>query len=306
MRAALAGRDVLMVMPTGAGKSLCYQLPALMRDELTIVVSPLVSLMADQVAALERRSRRARGARSTASRTPAANRDALARARGGELRLLYVAPERFAARGLRRRARRRADRHVRRRRGALRLAVGPRLPPRLLRAAGGGARARRAPAVRVHRDGDAARRRRHPDPPRACATRRAITTGFDRPNLSYLVVRATGDPDRRARIAAVLRRSGGAAGDRLRRDARAHRGARALAAPRPRRRDRRLPRGPRARGARAGAAALHGRRGRGRRRDQRLRHGDRQGGRADGLPRLGARSRSRPTTRRPAAAGATG
>src|SRR5438046_4691792 len=52
--AALAGRDVLVVMPTGAGKSLCYQLPALERSDLTVVVSPLVSLMQDQVDALRR------------------------------------------------------------------------------------------------------------------------------------------------------------------------------------------------------------------------------------------------------------
>src|SRR5436853_950766 len=53
--AALAGRDVLVVMPTGSGKSLCYQLPALMRDDLTAVVSPLVALVQDQVDALPAR-----------------------------------------------------------------------------------------------------------------------------------------------------------------------------------------------------------------------------------------------------------
>ena len=95
---ALAGRDVLVVMPTGAGKSLCYQLPALMRADLTIVVSPLVSLMQDQVEALERRVGGA-VALVNAQQDAEANRAVLDRARAGELRLLYVAPERFSSPG---------------------------------------------------------------------------------------------------------------------------------------------------------------------------------------------------------------
>src|SRR5215203_2271534 len=94
--AALAGRDVLVVMPTGAGKSLCYQLPALVRDDLTIVVSPLVALMRDQVDALARRAP-GRVGLVNGQQGWVDNADALARARDGTLRLLYVAPERFTA-----------------------------------------------------------------------------------------------------------------------------------------------------------------------------------------------------------------
>jgi ATP-dependent DNA helicase RecQ len=96
--AAVAGRDVLVVMPTGAGKSLCYQLPALMRPDLTLVVSPLVSLMQDQVEALERVAP-GRVALVNAQQDAVANRAALARTASGEVRLLYVAPERFSSPG---------------------------------------------------------------------------------------------------------------------------------------------------------------------------------------------------------------
>jgi ATP-dependent DNA helicase RecQ len=97
--AALAGRDVMVVMPTGSGKSLCYQLPALLRDDLTVVVSPLVALMQDQVEALSARGLGARVALVNAQQDASRNAQVLARAASGELRLLYVAPERFAAPG---------------------------------------------------------------------------------------------------------------------------------------------------------------------------------------------------------------
>jgi ATP-dependent DNA helicase RecQ len=105
VEAAVAGRDVLVVMPTGSGKSLCYQLPALMRADLTLVVSPLVSLMQDQVQALARIAPRHVGL-VNAQQDAAANRRAVERAAAGELRLLYVAPERFSSPGFLERIRR--------------------------------------------------------------------------------------------------------------------------------------------------------------------------------------------------------
>ena len=90
---ALAGRDVFVLMPTGGGKSLCFQLPALLRDRLTIVVSPLISLMKDQVDALQTSGIAATFLNSTLDRQQASERW-----RGlqcGQYRLLYVAPERL-------------------------------------------------------------------------------------------------------------------------------------------------------------------------------------------------------------------
>jgi ATP-dependent DNA helicase RecQ len=94
--AALADRDALVVMPTGSGKSLCYQLPAMIRDDLTVVVSPLLSLMHDQVQALSRVAP-GRVGLVNGLRGAAANADAVQSAVDGELSLLYVTPERFAS-----------------------------------------------------------------------------------------------------------------------------------------------------------------------------------------------------------------
>jgi len=91
----LGGRHVLAVLPTGAGKSLCYQVPALLRNGVTIVVSPLVSLMQDQVAALRRRGVAAAFLNSTLA--PADRRTILELAVSGRVRLLYCAPERLAS-----------------------------------------------------------------------------------------------------------------------------------------------------------------------------------------------------------------
>src|SRR5580692_6914391 len=93
----IAGRDVIALLPTGGGKSLCFQLPALIRPGLTVVVSPLIALMKDQVDALQ-----ASGIAATFLNSSLAAGESRPRLRGlhnGEFRLLYVAPERLMLSG---------------------------------------------------------------------------------------------------------------------------------------------------------------------------------------------------------------
>src|SRR5437868_11106064 len=86
----LAGQHTLAVMPTGAGKSLCYQLPALARDGTALVISPLIALMHDQI-----RSADAFGVRAASLTSADSDREqTIERFRNGDLDLLYVAPER--------------------------------------------------------------------------------------------------------------------------------------------------------------------------------------------------------------------
>lgn len=97
IRDALAGQDVFALLPTGGGKSLCFQLPSLVRDKLTLVVSPLIALMKDQVDALQ-----ASGIAATFLNSSLSADESRARLRGlhtGKFRLLYAAPERLMLSG---------------------------------------------------------------------------------------------------------------------------------------------------------------------------------------------------------------
>jgi RecQ family ATP-dependent DNA helicase len=95
VEAALAGRDSLIVMPTGGGKSLCYQLPGLATEDLTIVVSPLIALMNDQWTRLAAAGHPV--AMVTSAMADEAVRRSLAQVRGGEARIVYCSPERFGS-----------------------------------------------------------------------------------------------------------------------------------------------------------------------------------------------------------------
>jgi ATP-dependent DNA helicase RecQ len=204
--AALADRDALVVMPTGSGKSVCYQLPALMRDDLTLVVSPLVSLMQDQVSAV-RAVAPGKVELVNAQRGGAANAEALSRVAAGETRLLYVAPERFASPRF-------AEALARTRVGLFVVDEahcisqwGHDFRPDYFFLADAarrvGARATiglTATATPEVAD-DIARRLALRDPVR-------VTTGFDRPNLSFAVVRCGTAVDKRRRLAAALKEPG--------------------------------------------------------------------------------------------------
>jgi ATP-dependent DNA helicase RecQ len=201
--AALADRDALVVMPTGSGKSLCYQLPALMRDDLTIVVSPLVSLMQDQVEALGLIAP-LRVEMINAQRGAAANAQALERVVQGQVSLLYLAPERFASPGF--------VRALRQARIGLFVVDeahcvsqwGHDFRPEYFRLADA-ARHLEASAIMALTATatppvatDIARRLRLRDPV-------SVTTGFDRPNLGFAVVRCATAADRRRRLVGALR-----------------------------------------------------------------------------------------------------
>src|SRR5436305_3288829 len=200
--AVLAGCDTVVVLPTGGGKSLCYQVPALVLPGLTVVVSPLISLMKDQVDALTAKGLPAAFINSTLTSGQVSDR--LARVDRGEIKLLYVAPERFDAG-------RTAERL--KRAGVSLLAIdeahcisqwGHDFRPSYLRvkkvhAALGSPTtialtATATPEVRRDIIGQLALK----DP-------QTIITGFDRPNLTYYVVPARNDAEKEARLVEILR-----------------------------------------------------------------------------------------------------
>ena len=160
----VAGGDALVLMPTGGGKSLCYQIPALLRDGCAVVVSPLIALMQDQVAALQELGIAAEFLNSSLDGATAmqVEREFVS----GQLKLLYVAPERLLTprfQSLLEQARVCAVRH---RRSALRVAMGARFPPGIPRPVGAARALSRRAAHRAHRHRRHRDARRNPHPAR--------------------------------------------------------------------------------------------------------------------------------------------
>ena len=203
----LSGRDVLVVLPTGGGKSLCYQVPALVLPGMTVVISPLISLMHDQVQALERRGIRATYVDSTLARGELHSR--LTRAFRGELKLLYVAPERLMTGDLA---------HRLRSTELSLLAVdeahcisewGHDFRPSYLRLAQARMAIGAPPTIALTATATPEVRR---DIVRLVGLKqpRVIVTGFDRPNLTFRVQRASTDKAKCAALLGLMRGSTGA------------------------------------------------------------------------------------------------
>lgn len=205
----LCGRDVLAVLPTGGGKSLCFQVPAIATGRLTVVVSPLIALMQDQVGALAARNVAAAALNST--NDAAAQTAILDAAASGRLRLLYVSPERLP---------RFADELLARGGVVDRLAVdeahcivewGHDFRPsyRVLR------RARETlgnpPCIALTGTATPEVRREIMRSLGFRDDRREIVGSFDRPNLRFEVVAVTGKEQRLARLVAMVRATSGAA-----------------------------------------------------------------------------------------------
>ena len=208
IESVLAGRDSLVVLPTGGGKSLCYQVPAMMLPGLTVVVSPLISLMKDQVDALAVRGLPATFVNSSLSGGEVSER--LARVRRGDVKLLYVAPERFDVGSLAERLR-----DV----GVSLLAVdeahcvsewGHDFRPSYLRLADVRERLGAPPAVALtatatpHVRTDIARQLRMTEV-------QTIITGFDRTNLRLAVVPTRTDQDKDDALVSIMREHEGLA-----------------------------------------------------------------------------------------------
>ncbi|PYO75886.1 MAG: recombinase RecQ, partial [Gemmatimonadetes bacterium] len=206
--AVLAGRDTVVVLPTGGGKSLCFQVPALILPGLTVVVSPLISLMKDQVDALTAKGLPAAFINSTLTAGQVSDR--LARVDRGEIKLLYVAPERFDSG-------RTAERL--RKAGVSLLAIdeahcisqwGHDFRPSYLRVKKVHAALGSPTTIALTATATPEVRR---DIVRQLALKNpeTIITGFDRPNLTYYVVPAKNDAEKEERLVEILRTRDGLA-----------------------------------------------------------------------------------------------
>ena len=208
--ALLSGRDALGVMPTGAGKSMCYQVPALMMEGVTLVISPLISLMADQVAALKAAGVPA--AYLNSMLTPRQMELALERAYQGAYKIIYVAPERLETASFLRFAR------------SVKIALiavdeahcvsqwGQDFRPVYLRIADFVAQLPVRPVMGAFTATATQRVREDIIRHLQLVNPATITTGFDRPNLYFEVVRCTEGRNRDRALMDVLRGREGQSG----------------------------------------------------------------------------------------------